>query len=838
MNKNGPIALAFNALVITFMLAPLVVVCVVAFTPENTLTIPTTHFSLRWFRAVFAHPDFMQSFWNSLWLALSSATIATLLAVPAGMAITRYEFPGRDFLNGLFLSPLIVPHLVLGVALLRLFALVGGTGSFGWLVMAHALIVTPYTLRLVVAALVGFDRSAEQAALSLGASQATVFRRITLPMILPGVTGGWMLAFINSFDEVTMSIFVTSPSTVTLPVRMYMYATESIDPLMAAVSALMVAVTACRDGAAGPHLRAGPRAGGAQQMTTTPHGHTRAAAPRGRATGRERVRFTLDGAPCQRAGRRHGADRRAHARRPAAPQRIQRTAARRLLHDGRLPGLLDRDRRGRAAARLLDLHRAGHGAGHRKERRMTTTKASELAPRDRRRRPGRRARRANTGGARPAARGDRRGPARRRTDLPAPAPRPGAAHRAHALRLRVRSAPMRARGLRCAAGPHRPPARQPRVERAGPGARRDAPPHAQHRRVPYSHLIVATGATDRVLPVPGWTLPGVYTLGGAQVALKFQGCAIGQRVVFMGTGPLLYLVAYQYAKAGVERGGGARHRAPGRPARRHARDAVAAGGVRQGRVLRGLAARARRGAARRRAPAARARRRGAGPRHRRGMADGHEERTLACDAVGFGYALRSETQLADLLGCRFDYAPMHRAHLPVRDAAGRASVQGVYLAGDGAGIMGADAAEWAGERAALALLADSGCRGRHRARRPLERKLDRLAGFRRGLERAFPIAARLGRARARRPRGVPLRERHGRHAAPDRRAERRGRNEPPQGAVARGHGPLPGPHVRRGGGRDPCACHGQPLQQVGRLRGQAPIKPIPMRLVPAEGDGA
>jgi putative spermidine/putrescine transport system permease protein len=244
MSKNGPLALAFNALVIAFMLAPLLIVCVVAFTPENTLTLPTTEFSLRWFRAAFAHPDFMQSFWNSLWLALASSTIATLLAVPAGMAITRYSFPGRDFLNALFLSPLIIPHLVLGVALLRLFALVGGAGSFGFLVFAHALIVTPYTLRLVVAALVGFDRSAEQAALSLGASQMTVFKRITLPMILPGVTGGWLLAFINSFDEVTMSIFVTAPSTVTLPVRMYMYATESIDPLMAAVSALMVAVTA------------------------------------------------------------------------------------------------------------------------------------------------------------------------------------------------------------------------------------------------------------------------------------------------------------------------------------------------------------------------------------------------------------------------------------------------------------------------------------------------------------------------------------------------------------------------------------------------------------------
>jgi putative spermidine/putrescine transport system permease protein len=244
MNRNGPLALAFNALVIAFMLAPLVVVCLVAFTPENTLTLPTTRFSLRWFRAVFEHPDFVQSFWNSLWLALGSATLATLLAVPAGLAITRFQFAGREFLNGLFLSPLIIPHLVLGVALLRLFALVGGSGSFGFLVFAHALIVTPYTLRLVVAALVGFDRSAEQAAASLGAGRLTVFRRITLPMILPGVTGGWLLAFINSFDEVTMSIFVTSPSTVTLPVRMYMHATESIDPLMAAVSALMVGVTA------------------------------------------------------------------------------------------------------------------------------------------------------------------------------------------------------------------------------------------------------------------------------------------------------------------------------------------------------------------------------------------------------------------------------------------------------------------------------------------------------------------------------------------------------------------------------------------------------------------
>ena len=244
MAKNGPVALLFNALVISFMLAPLLIVCIVAFTPENTLTIPTTRFSLRWFKAVFSHPDFITSFWNSLWLALASATLATLLAVPAGLAITRYSFGGRDALNALFLSPLIIPHLVLGVALLRLFSLTGASGSFGWLVLAHVVVVTPYVLRLVVAASSGADLSCEQAARSLGASDLTVFWRITLPMILPGVSGGWLLAFINSFDEVTMSIFITAPSTVTLPVRMYMYATESIDPLMAAASALMVGFTA------------------------------------------------------------------------------------------------------------------------------------------------------------------------------------------------------------------------------------------------------------------------------------------------------------------------------------------------------------------------------------------------------------------------------------------------------------------------------------------------------------------------------------------------------------------------------------------------------------------
>ena len=242
--KNGYLGLAFHSVVVAFMLAPLLVVCLVAFTPTDTLAVPFGDWSLRWFRAVFEHGDLVQSFWNSLAVAVFAATLAALLAVPAALAIARFDFAGRQTLNGLLMSPLIVPHLVLGVAMLRLFALLDVRGSALWLTLAHVVIVMPYALRLMVAALTGLDRSVEQAAASLGAGRLTVFRRITLPLMLPGITGGWMLAFINSFDEVTMSIFITSPQTVTLPVRMYMLATESIDPMMAAVSALIVALTA------------------------------------------------------------------------------------------------------------------------------------------------------------------------------------------------------------------------------------------------------------------------------------------------------------------------------------------------------------------------------------------------------------------------------------------------------------------------------------------------------------------------------------------------------------------------------------------------------------------
>jgi len=244
MSRNGPFAILFHTLFVVFMLAPLVVVCLVAFTPEGYLSLPGRVWSLRWFRAIFDYPEFLRAFRDSLWLAALSSTVAIGLAVPAALAIARYRFPGREAMTALFMSPLMVPHVVLGIAFLRFFTQIGLSGTFLGLVLSHIIVIIPFALRLVLAASYGIDRRIEHAAISLGASPAVVFRRVTLPLILPGVVSGWLLAAINSFDEVTMTVFIASPATTTLPVRMFLYIQDNIDPLIAAVSACLIALTA------------------------------------------------------------------------------------------------------------------------------------------------------------------------------------------------------------------------------------------------------------------------------------------------------------------------------------------------------------------------------------------------------------------------------------------------------------------------------------------------------------------------------------------------------------------------------------------------------------------
>ena len=159
-----------------------------------------------------------------------SSTIALAFSVPAALAIARHDFKGRDTLTALFMSPLMIPHVVLGIAFLRFFTQIGLGNTFLGLVLAHIVVVFPFALRLTLSSAIGMDRAIEQAAIPLGASDIVVFRRITLPLITPGLMSGWALAFIQSFDEVTMTVFIAAPGTETLPVRMFLYIQDNIDP--------------------------------------------------------------------------------------------------------------------------------------------------------------------------------------------------------------------------------------------------------------------------------------------------------------------------------------------------------------------------------------------------------------------------------------------------------------------------------------------------------------------------------------------------------------------------------------------------------------------------------
>jgi NADPH-dependent 2,4-dienoyl-CoA reductase/sulfur reductase-like enzyme len=353
------------------------------------------------------------------------------------------------------------------------------------------------------------------------------------------------------------------------------------------------------------------------------------------------------------------------------------------------------------------------------------------------------------------------------------------------------------------------------------------------RALPFDALILATGATDRVVPLPGWTLPGVFSLGGAQIALKAQACAIGSRVVFLGSGPLLYLIAAQYVKAGAQVAAVLDTAPPG--ARWHglphmsARPALLAKGAALLWTLRRAGVPVRRGVVPRRLLPDSAGTRLAGIALAR--PDGTEE-VIACDGAGLGWHLRAESQLADLAGCDFAFDAEHRQWLPRCDLDGRCNVERLYLAGDGARLLGADGAEIAGRLAALAALKDLGVAAPPSVdAAALRRSLRAMDRFRRGLAIAFPWPVELVA-------GLPDETlicrceaitagtlRHGATAldAPEvNRAK----------ALTRvGMGRCQGRFCGLAGAEIVAAARATRPEEAGRLRGQAPVKPLAVAAV-------
>jgi putative spermidine/putrescine transport system permease protein len=226
-----------------FLLAPILVVLGISFDSQSNMAFPPKGFSLRWYEKLAQNQEFITGFKVSVITAGGVAVLALLLGVPVALAITRYDFPGRDALSGFFLSPLLVPAIVLGLALLLVLAPLRITGTYAGLIIAHLSITVPYVIRTSSMSLLTLNRSCEEAARTLGASAWTTFRRVTLPLIAPGVLAGGAIAFLISFDEAVISLFVVGPRATTLPVEIFHYVETRTDPQIAALSVVLIAIS-------------------------------------------------------------------------------------------------------------------------------------------------------------------------------------------------------------------------------------------------------------------------------------------------------------------------------------------------------------------------------------------------------------------------------------------------------------------------------------------------------------------------------------------------------------------------------------------------------------------
>ncbi len=233
-----------------YMLLPLVFVIWLSFFRQEIPSFPPEGYSLRWFAAIPGNDRFVDGFVLSLEVAVSATAIGLLLGVPAAFCVSRYRFFARDTLANVFLLPLIVPGIVLGIALyvFQVQAEIATEwpilGSLGGLIAGHVLIVVPWVVRLVMASLANADRAIEEAAQSLGANRLTTFRRVTIPTILPGVVAASLFGFVSSFGNLELSLFLVGPGRTTLPIAILQYLEWKIDPTIAAVSVVQIALIA------------------------------------------------------------------------------------------------------------------------------------------------------------------------------------------------------------------------------------------------------------------------------------------------------------------------------------------------------------------------------------------------------------------------------------------------------------------------------------------------------------------------------------------------------------------------------------------------------------------
>ncbi|TVX88399.1 ABC transporter permease [Paenibacillus agilis] len=241
-DKHRGLAL-FTTLVFIFLLGPLVIIIGTSFGEGSVLKFPPEGFSLKWYKNIFEVDMFMETFKVTVGVALLGNLIALLLGVPAAYALSRGQFRGKEFLNSIFISPILIPGVVMGFAMLKFLVVQFNLPIYTSLLIGHIVLMMPFIIRVIGSSLSNFDYSVEEAAMSLGASRLKTFFTVVLPNIRSGLIAGVLLAFLESFNNVDISVFMTGPGVSTLPIQMLTYVENYFDPTIAAISVLLMVLT-------------------------------------------------------------------------------------------------------------------------------------------------------------------------------------------------------------------------------------------------------------------------------------------------------------------------------------------------------------------------------------------------------------------------------------------------------------------------------------------------------------------------------------------------------------------------------------------------------------------
>ena len=238
----------FNATSLTlgfgFLYLPILLLVIYSFNDSKLVTV-WGGFSIRWYVALFQNEAFIQAAWVTLKVALLSATLAAVLGTMAAMVLVRAgRFPGRILFSGMVYSPLVMPEVITGLSLLLLFVAIGMDRGYWTITIAHTTFCMCYVAVVVSSRLISFDDALEEAALDLGASKLSAFFQVTLPIILPAIIAGWLLAFTLSLDDLVIASFTSGPGSTTLPMKIYSQVRLGVSPEINALSTILIALVA------------------------------------------------------------------------------------------------------------------------------------------------------------------------------------------------------------------------------------------------------------------------------------------------------------------------------------------------------------------------------------------------------------------------------------------------------------------------------------------------------------------------------------------------------------------------------------------------------------------